>query len=180
MKKTIFYTTSLAGILTLTAFTILNINWNIDPNYSIKFSGTKAEGTFKGLSGTISFDPNNLTNATINVSVDASTISTGNTTKDKHAKGDSWFDVTKYPTINFTSQSFTKSGNDYIVVGSLTLHGTSKEVSIPFQFTQTSKSGLFTGLFKINRKDFGINGNMMGFMVGKEFTVELKVPVNTK
>ena len=83
------------GILTLWVFTIFTPSWNIDPNYSIKFSSSKAEGSFTGLKGTIEFDKNQLGNAKMDVSVDATTINTGNSLKDKHARGESWFDVTK-------------------------------------------------------------------------------------
>ncbi len=166
-----------AGVLSLTAFTILNINWNIGPNYSIKFSGTKAEGSFTGLAGTINFDKGQLANAKIDVSVDANTINTGNSTKDKHAKGDSWFDVAKYPKIKFTSTNFTKNANQFIVTGILELHGTKKEVVFPFNYVENGNKATFNGSFKIDRKDYGIKGNMMGFMVGNEFTVTLNIPV---
>ncbi len=110
----------------ISAFTFINTNWNIDPNYSIKFSGNKAEGTFSGLAGTISFNPNDLAKASIHVVVNANTIKTGNSLKDKHAKDEDWFDVAKYPYIKFTSTSFVKSGSTTIVSGSLDLHGTKK------------------------------------------------------
>lgn len=163
--------------ITVSAFTILEFNWNIDPNYSIKFSGNKAEGTFSGLTGKISFNPNDLANAFIDITVDASTIKTGNSTKDEHSKGEDWFDVTKYPTIKFTSQSFTKSANIFIVSGNLQLHGMKKQVQIPFTFSEVGAKGVFSGKFKLNRKDYGINGNFFGFTVGKEFEVTLNIPV---
>jgi len=168
---------TLATFIFLTGFAISLGNWNIDPNYSIKFSGTKAEGTFSALKGTIIFDPHNLPASKIDVTVNANTIKTGNDTKDEHAKGSSWFDVEKYPVIKFTSSSFSKSADKYIVTGILELHGTKKKIQIPFSFTNSGGKGLFTGDFTINRKDYGINGNVFGFAVGTEFTVSLKVPV---
>lgn len=174
MKKAIAL---LTASLSFTAFTILNNNWNIDSNYYIKFSGTKVEGTFTGLTGTINFDKNQLANAKIDVSVDAATINTGNSTKDKHAKGESWFDVTTYPRIKFSSSNFTKKAEQFIVVGILELHGTKKEVSFPFNYVENGNKATFSGSFKINRKDYGIKGNVMGFMVGNEFTVTLNIPV---
>lgn len=177
MKK--LTTLLLIVILTIavSAFTILELNWNIDPNYSIKFTGSKAEGTFSGLTGKINFNPNDLTNSVIDVTVDANTIKTGNNTKDKHAKDEDWFNVAKYPVIKFTSQSFTKSANTIVVSGNLELHGTKKQVQIPFTFSEQGTKGVFAGKFKINRKDYGINGNFFGFTVGKEFEVTLNIPV---
>ncbi len=164
----------------LFAFTVLEGNFNVDPNYSIRFSGKKAEGTFSGLAGTVIFDKDNLANAKIDVVVDVNTIKTGNTTKDKHAKGDSWFDAAKYPQIKFTSTAFAKNGALYMVTGMLELHGVKKQIQIPFNFSQLANKANFAGSFKVNRKDFGINGNMMGFLVGDDFDVTLNVPVSKK
>jgi polyisoprenoid-binding protein YceI len=168
----------MAAISVLTAFTLSISNWDIGTNYSIKFTGTKAEGTFSGLKGTVFFDQNNLPASKIDVSVDANTIKTGNDTKDKHARDDSWFDVVKYPTIRFTSSSFSKSADKIIATGTLELHGVKKQIQILFTFINTGDKGTFVGDFKINRTDYGINGGMFGFTVGKEFTVTLKVPVS--
>lgn len=177
MKKLLFFTL-LVGISFLsTAFVYLNTNWLIEKEYNIAFTGTNATGTFKGLKGYIVFDPNNLATANMNISVDASTINTGSDGKDKHAKNESWFDVTKYPTINFESISFLKEPKGYRVIGNLTLHGITKTIAIPFQFSTDNKKGLFEGNFKINRKDYGINGNSFGFVVGKEYDIKLRIPV---
>jgi polyisoprenoid-binding protein YceI len=162
----------------LTAFTLSISNWNIDPNYSIKFSGSKAEATFSGLKGIIFFDQNDLATSKIDVSIDANTIKTGNEIKDKHAKDDSWFDVAKYPVIRFTSSSFNTSADKIIATGTLELHGTKRQIQIPFTFINADDKNTFVGNFKINRKDYGINGNMFGFTVGKEFDITIKVPVS--
>lgn len=166
-----------AALLATPAFVLLSATWNLDPAYSIKFKGTKAEGTFSGLTGRLDFDPANLPAAKMEVQVAAATIKTGNNIKDGHARGASWFDVAKYPKISFRSTAFSQTGAGYVVRGDLTLHGTTKPVSIPFQFTQQAEKGLFAGQFRVNRKDFGINGNFFGFAVGEEFEVELRVPV---
>lgn len=177
MKKLLKPFLLAVSLFVVTAFSILQFNWNIDPNYSIKFSGSKAEGTFSKLAGKINFNPNDLTNSVIDVAVEVNTIKTGNTTKDNHAKDEDWLNVAKYPKIKFTSQTFTKSAKTVIVSGILELHGTKKQVQIPLTFSETGTKGLFTGKFKINRKDYGINGNLFGFAVGKEFEITLNIPV---
>ena len=167
-----------AGLLVAPAFVLLSANWNLDPAYSIRFKGTKAEGTFSGLTGLVVFDPANLPVAKMEVQVAAATIKTGNKIKDGHARGESWFDVARYPEIRFHSTAFSRVGaGGYSVSGDLTLHGIKKPVAIPFQFTRQADKGLFTGKLRVNRKDFGINGNIFGFTVGDEFEVELRVPV---
>lgn len=165
-------------LLIASAFGMLSASWNISPDYAIRFSGSKAEGTFWGLRGIITYDPAAPAQTAIDVSVDAATIKTGNSLKDKHARGESWFDVQKYPTIRFTSSSVARRGDTYVAAGCLTLHGVTKTVVIPFTFTQPAAGqGLFTGQFTLNRHDYGIEGNFLGFSVGDEFVVELRVPV---
>ncbi len=169
---------SLIAFLAL-AFTPLYFsNWNISDNYNIRFSGRGADGTFSGLQGSISFDANNLANARMNVSVDVKTISTGNNTKNKHARGDSWFDAERYPKITFRSKQFRAKSEGYEVVGNLTLHGTTKEVTIPFTFTENEQGGLFIGTFTVDRQEYGIEGPLLAFTVGDDFEIELRVPVS--
>ena len=167
-----------AALLLVPTAALLASSWNLDPGYTIRFAGTRAEGTFSGLTGTVTYDPANLGSATMRVVVDATTIKTGNSLKDKHARGESWFDVAKYPKIYFNATAFARAGSGYVVRGDLTLHGVKKPVAIPFQFSQQADKGVFTGQFKVNRKDFGINGNALGFTVGEELDVTLRVPVS--
>lgn len=168
---------AVVALLAAPAFVLLSAPWNLDPAYSIKFKGTQAEGTFSGLTGRLDFDPAHLPAANMAVQVAAATIKTGNTLKDGHARGASWFNVAKYPNILFRSTAFSLAGAGYVVRGELTLHGVTKPISIPFQFTQQANKGLFIGQFRVNRKDFGINGNFFGFTVGEAFDIELRVPV---
>ncbi len=167
-----------ALVLISSAFTIeLYQSWNISSDYNIKFSGTSANGTFKGLEGVVTFDPNDLTTANMEVSVDVNTISTGNTTKDKHAKGKSWFYAEKYPKIYFKSSNFKRVEEDYEVSGQLTLRGVEKEVLIPFKFKETSNGGAFIGKFSISRDAYGMEGPFFSFTVGDEFLIELNISV---
>ncbi len=163
-------------ILPIFAFKILNTSWEINPNYDIKFSGRGASGTFTGLKGTVDFDPNALATSKIDVSVDAKSINTGNNKKNGHAQGESWFNTTQFPEIKFTSSSFVKQNEKYFVHGILEMHGVKKEMDIPFTF----ENNTFSGMFKINRKDFDIKGTGPSFMVGSEFEINLKIPVTKK
>ncbi len=161
-------------------FAIQITNWEIDKNYSIQFSGIKVNGTFSGLKGIIVFNKNDLKNSRIAVTVDANTINTGNSTKDKHAKGESWFDTKNYPTIKFTSSSFIASSSKIIVKGTLELHGVKREIDIPFTFSDRNDKATFVGNFRVNRKDYAIKGNAFGFLVGDEFQIEIVLPVQRR
>lgn len=152
-------------------------SYTIGDNYVIRFDGRGAGGTFRGLEGEIVFDPADLTAARMDVSVDATTIETGNKTKDKHARGDAWFDVETYPTIRYVATDFKRTETGFIASGKLTLHGTTKAMPLPFTFERTAEGGAFAGAMTVDRKAFGIKGPWLGFTVGDEFLVELVVPV---
>ena len=77
--------------------------------FSIKNFGLNVDGSFKGLQGKIVFDPANLSTATINVSVDAATVNTGNGSRDKHLKKDDYFDVAHHTKLTFLSSKISST-----------------------------------------------------------------------
>lgn len=158
----------------LVAIGLLATTYTPTEAYAVKFDTGGAEGTFRGLDGTIEFDPNDLDGSNFDVWVETATISTGNTTKDKHARGSSWLDAEAYPRITFRSQSFAKTDAGYSVEGQLSIHGVSKKVTIPFTFTDN----VFAGGLTVVRKDYDISGPfLLGALVGNEISVELRIPV---
>ncbi|HBH05202.1 MAG TPA: polyisoprenoid-binding protein [Flavobacteriales bacterium] len=154
-------------------------SWKIIDNCTIKFTGTKAEGTFTGLSGQIVFDPRNLAESKFDVELDAASISTGNETKDKHARGESWFYTENFPKVYFTSDEIRPTKDGYETVGVLEMRGIKKAATISFSFSQKGDQGIFSGVMNVNREDYGIEGNFFAFIVGEEFEVTLQV-ITTK
>lgn len=150
--------------------------WDISDDYQVRFSGSGANGTFRGLTGTIIFDPAAPEQGRFEVALDARTIDTGNKVKDRHARGDSWFDVEQYPEIRFRSSQIKQLGIQYQVTGILTLHGVEKQITFPFTFSQQGNSGVFNGTFTVDREEFGIDGPFFAFTVGNDFEVNLNVP----
>ncbi len=157
MKKLI-YPVSAALLLVISAFTGIKFqDWKISDDYAIKFTSDDPSGVFRGLKGTVNFDEANLAASKFDVSVDVSTINTGNGMKNTHAKSEKWFDAAKYPSITFTSKEITKTADGYQAKGDLQIHGVTKELMIPFTFQKTDKGGVFASSFDINRMDFNIN-----------------------
>ena len=115
----------------LSAFTINKaIDWQIANGYAIKFKGKDAEGVFSKMNGTISFSENELASSKFSVTIDVSSINTGNGMKNKHAKSAKWFDAGQFPTINFTSSKFSKTVQAYEVEGTLEIHGVKKQITV--------------------------------------------------
>ena len=177
MKK---FITPLIALLLLagSAFAfIAATNWKIAAGYKIAWSTTgDAAGIFKDFDGNITFDGGNLAASKFDVTIQTASLNTGNGLMNTHAKSAEWFDVKKYPTIQFASKSITKAGNGYQVTGDLSMHGVTKSITIPFQFQQSgANAGTFTGKFNVNRLDFklGKPGD-----VDESISVEISVPVN--
>jgi polyisoprenoid-binding protein YceI len=155
--------------------------WTITKDYQIRFSSTGAVGTFHGLEGTIQFSTRKLSESRMDVRVAVATIDTGNKTKDRHARGESWLAAGQYPYIRFVSSTFRQSGSGYVVDGQLTLRGVTRRESIPFRFERHGAAGVFTGEFTLQRQDYGIEGPWLAALtVGDEITVQLRVPVTTQ
>src|SRR5713101_899845 len=82
------------------------------------------KGEFTKVSGTVTYDPSNPGAGQIQVTVDASSISTRDEQRDGHLKSADFFDVAKFPTITFQSNKVVPTGPDsFEAVGALTIHG---------------------------------------------------------
>src|SRR6185437_15683543 len=156
MKKLIYPIVSLIILATSVFAVVKSQDWKIKDNYSIKFTSKDPSGIFTGLKGDIKFDENNLATSKFNVTIDATTVNTGNGMQNQHAKSEKWFDVAKYPVIKFTSDAIAKTSTGFQAAGTLELHGEKKPITIPFTFTRNAAGGTFNGSFDVNRIDFKI------------------------
>jgi polyisoprenoid-binding protein YceI len=171
MKKIILF------LLILSAAKIASAQYKpADQGSTLKFKianfGFDVNGTFTGFQGNINFDPQNTGSSSFEVSIDAGTVSTDNSLRDKHLKDDGYFDVKNYPRISFVSEKINAKNGSYTVNGKLTIKGKSKEISFPFTAEPADNGYDFKGSFKINRKDFGVGGTST---IANELEVTLNV-----
>src|ERR1700749_3384975 len=95
--------------------------------------GFDVKGTFSGFQGTINFDPQNTVTSRFDVSIDAATVNTDNSLRDKHLKDDGYFDVKNFPRISMVSGRISAAKNGaYMFDGNLSIKGKSKKISFPF------------------------------------------------
>src|ERR1700748_3317851 len=137
MKKLALVATVALSALLFSFKTIAPSTWTVDKNHSkVTFTITHmgisdVEGAFKTFDATITSPGDDFSNAVIDFTADASSLSTDNDARDKHVKSDAFLDVAKYTTVTFKSTSFKKvSANAYTIVGNLTLHGVTKPVTL--------------------------------------------------
>jgi polyisoprenoid-binding protein YceI len=134
--------------------------------FSVTLIGvTEVEGRFSAFSGTIMYDEADLTKSSVTAIIKSPSIETGSSFRDKDLKGATFFDTDKFPTIRFQSTAIRKQGNDYLMIGTLTIKGVSKEISAPLVWRQHKMPDpwknlriAFDSRLKLNRKDFGVTG----------------------
>ena len=123
-------------------------------NASVSFSyvSEKTKGTLSGVEAQINIDPSNLASSTVSGSVDVSTLSTQNKTRDKHLMSSEFFDVKKYPKMKFVATEIVKEGDVYMATGELTI----KDVTKSVKFKVVDSDGVITFKAVIYASDFGV------------------------
>jgi len=142
--------------------------------------GIATGGDFKGLTGTIKYDPAQPMSGEFDVSVDASTIDTDIESRDNHLRRTEYFDVKNYPKISFKSTKITKTNKDgyLFMFGNITIKGVTKEVSFPFTATTRNGGYVFDGSFKLNRRDFGVGGSSLSLSDNVTITLSIFAKAN--
>ncbi len=117
-----------------------------------------AHGFFGKWTADIAYDAAKPENSTVAINIDPASINTRNDRRDGHLKSPDFFDVAKFPTLTFKSKKIVSKGNgQFDIVGDLTMHGVTKEVTAPSRtvFYEGGR-GRFKGSFMISRKEYGI------------------------
>jgi polyisoprenoid-binding protein YceI len=167
--------------------------WQIDPAHTTvgftvrHMTISSVRGQFDKVAGTITANGNDPASAVIEATIDTASIDTRSADRDSDLKSPNFLDVTKYPTMTFKSKKIEPAGpGKYNVVGDLTLHGVTKEVTLAVEVSGTpikdpwgnTRAGAFATT-AISRKDFGLTWNKMietgGAVVGDAVSVEINV-----
>ena len=130
-------------------------------------------GSASGITGMISFDPENPAATTGKIVVASESLTVPNPMMKEHLHGASWLEVGKYPEITFAAKSLANvktAGNVTTAdaTGTFTLHGVAKAITVPIKLTYL-KGKLSARVpkmegdllviranFVINREDFNI------------------------
>jgi polyisoprenoid-binding protein YceI len=164
--------------------------WNIDSTHStIGFAVrhlviAKVRGHFKTLSGAITWDDADPRRSSVTVEIDAASIDTAESKRDEHLRSADFLDVAQYPTLSFRSTRVELEGDAIVrVVGELTLHGVTREVTLAVEDLGRTKDpwgnqrAAFAATTSIDRKDFGLRWNQAletgGVLVGDKVEISL-------
>lgn len=164
--------------------------WNIDPSHSsLEFSVrhlmiSKVKGSFSTFAGTVTV-PEDPYQASLSVTIDPTSIDTGDAARDTHLRSGDFFEVEKYPEAGYVSTAVRAAGDGYVVEGDLTLHGVTRPVALALDFNGVggdpwgnTRAG-FSASTEINRRDFGIDISMPmesgGVVVGDKIKLNIEV-----
>ncbi len=182
---------ALAAIAAPALATAEPTTWNVDPAHTQSSFTVRhmvistVRGEFGATSGVVRVDDQDPTQATVEATIDTTTLNTRIADRDKHLKSPDFFDVAKYPTIAFKSTRVEKAGQGKLKVhGDLTMKGVTRPVVLEVTAPSTevkdpwgnTRRG-FTATTKLNRKDFGLSWSKMveaGPVVGDEVNVEIE------
>lgn len=153
---------------------------------------SKVRGKFTDFSVNLVHDEKDITKSSVTATIKAASIDTGIEKRDAHLRTADFFDVEKFPEITFKSKRVEGKGNQLVAVGDLTMHGVTKEVTMPIAITgrhrnpENNRVNIgYLAKLTLNRRDYGINwrnANNPDF-VGDEVEIEISLitrPVEVK
>lgn len=178
-----------AGVLLAGTAAFAQSTWTIDKNHTqvdfqIRHAAvSNVHGSLSNVTGTVVWDEKDLSKASVNATIDATTVSTNNEGRDKHLKSPDFFNVEKFPTLTFKSTSVTRANGKLQVIGDLTLAGVTKSVTLdvdgPTAPVKGMQGGLVTGFSAtgtLKRSDFNFGSKYSAPILGDEvkFTLDLE------
>lgn len=168
--------------------------WNLDPAHSlVEFSAkhmmiTTVKGRLRDVTGSIRIDEEHPERSAVDASFSAASIDTGVAQRDQHLVSADFLDVANYPTITFRSTRIAgaraESGEEFTVVGDLTIRGTTREVKLTATYEGRGRDPWggerisFTAKGKIDRREFGLVWNQTletgGILVSNDIKLNIE------
>lgn len=165
--------------------------WDIDPShtavgFTVRHLGlAKVRGRFEHVDARVHVG-DDLASTSVFADIDLSSVNTDNADRDAHLRSTDFFDTESNPKMSFSSTSITGEGDEYRLVGDLTLNGVTRPVELDVEFfgtsvfpmDQSTRAG-FSATGTLSRKDFGIEFNVpLGgdkVMISDKVSIELDV-----
>jgi polyisoprenoid-binding protein YceI len=146
--------------------------WSIDPAHSTAqftvrhLAISNVTGNFTKVTGNVVLNEKDIAQSQVSASIDVSSVDTRVEARNKDLKSPNFFDVEKYPTIEFKSKRIASGGGKLQVIGDLTVHGTTREVTLDVDGPTPELSDPWgnwrrgiSATTTINRRDFNLTYN---------------------
>jgi polyisoprenoid-binding protein YceI len=142
-------------------------------------------GVFRQAAGNYILDKTNPANCRFGLVIQADSLDTNHAERDKHLRSADFFNIQEFPTITFESTSCALAntpagGVTYNVTGNLTIHGVTRQVTLPLRMLGDGKGPFgdqrtgFLCQVELKRSDFGMRNllDMVGDAVGVTISFE--------
>ncbi|WP_233864281.1 YceI family protein [Paraburkholderia adhaesiva] len=188
MKTSIFAAAALAAAIAAPAIAAPT-TYNVDPKHTYPsfeadhFGGVSVwRGKFTKSSGTVVLDRAAKT-GTVDVTIDASSIDTGDAALDKHVRSAEFLDIDKYPTATYKGTSIRFDGDKPVeVIGTFTLHGVTKPLNLKIDSFKCFQNPMLKrevcgadAKAEFNRADYGVNwGDSYGFKMATQLQIQVE------
>ena len=151
---------------------VVAAHYKIDPDHSfvvfkISHIGISTTvGQFPGLSGDFTYDPADVSRNTVNASVEIGRVDTHHAERDKHLRGEAFFNVKKFPKATFSATQYQGTLDKGTLSGTLTLMGVQKPIEVNVVKVGEGADPWggyrvgFTGTFQLNRQDFNMGHHL--------------------
>ena len=160
-----------------------------EAEFSIRHLGvSNVRGSIRGVAGQVTWDAANPANSHVEATMDATTVDTGEPKRDAKIKGDTFFNIAKYPQITFRSTAVKRTGDGQLqIVGDLTLAGVTKSITLavegpaaPQPRADGKMASGFSATGTLSRENFNFGQNdptLKPPIIGDEvkFTIDLEV-----
>jgi polyisoprenoid-binding protein YceI len=156
------------------ALTRADDTYKIDPvhssiSFKVRHFFSYVNGGFTKFTGTINVDADHPEKSSVTATIQTASINTGNEKRDGDLRSPDFFDAAKFPEIIFKSKSVKQTGADTgDIVGDLTMHGVTKEITLHAKFLGKGKgmgghaiSGWQVTTDPIKRSDYGLTWSKM-------------------
>jgi polyisoprenoid-binding protein YceI len=169
-----------------------NSKWTVDVSHSsIDFSIrhmmiAKVKGTFNQFEANIEADPNDLTSANVDFTIQLTSIDTRNADRDNHLRSGDFFNVEANPNLTFKSTKIAKTGEgEYEVTGDVTLNGVTRSETFEVTYEGGGKDPWgnekvgFSGNGVLKRSNYGLTYNAAletgGVLIGDDVKVSIEL-----
>ncbi|MGA6994328.1 MAG: YceI family protein [Candidatus Deferrimicrobiaceae bacterium] len=190
-----FYHMSVVALLLMLPAAVPAGTWELDPAHTaVHFKVrhmmvSNVRGDFEKVSGNITYDQDDISRSSADITIDADSINTRVAKRDMHLKSPDFLDAEKYPLLVFKSKKVERAGEGKLTVtGDLTIRGVTREVVLdvegptpPIKDLEGKMRVGGTASTTINRKDFGLTWNKAieagGVVVGEEVEITIDIEV---
>jgi polyisoprenoid-binding protein YceI len=167
--------------------------YDIDPAHSsLEFAAKHAmvatvRGRFSDFTGVLNLDAEQPERSSAEVRIVVDSLDSRSEQRDAHLRSADFFHVEEHPEITFRSTRAARGKHDdeYVLLGDLTIKGTTREVELKLEFTGAAVDPWgkqrvgFEGEAVVNRKDWGLTWNVAleagGLLVSEKVRLKLDI-----